>query len=84
MAGAVTVTVYSKPDCARCAMTLLVLDRAGIGYTVVDLATDAAARAYVTDVLGYAAAPVVVVDRDPGVHRTGFRRERIAALADHA
>jgi glutaredoxin-like protein NrdH len=76
-----SVTVYSKPDCAQCAMTLLALDRAGVPYAVVDLAEDDAARAYVVGELGYTAAPVVVVDGDPEVHWSGFRRDRIAALA---
>jgi glutaredoxin-like protein NrdH len=78
----VTVTVYSTPDCVQCRMTYLALERAGVGYTVVDLAADPAARRFVTDELGHTTAPVVVVDEDPSVHWSGFRRERIAALTE--
>lgn len=80
----VTVTVYSTPDCTQCRMTYVALERAGVPYTVVDLDRDAAARAYVTGVLGHTAAPVVVVDQDPVRHWSGFRPERIAALGRDA
>jgi glutaredoxin-like protein NrdH len=76
-----TVTVYSTPDCAQCRLTYLALERAGVDYTVVDLSRDAAARRYVTERLGHTTAPVVVVDGDPVVHWSGFRRELIARLA---
>jgi glutaredoxin-like protein NrdH len=75
-----TVTVYSTPDCMQCRMTVRALQQAGVGYRVVDLSTDAAAREHVRT-LGHTAAPVVVVDERPDVHWSGFRRERIAALA---
>jgi glutaredoxin-like protein NrdH len=78
-----TVTVYSTPNCVQCRMTYVALDKAGIGYTVVDVATNDNAREYVIDDLGYSAAPVVVVDQDPDNHWSGFRREKIAALATH-
>jgi glutaredoxin-like protein NrdH len=81
--GPRTVTVYSRPDCQQCRLTYVALDRAGIGYTVVDVTRHDAARRYVVDELGHAAAPVVVVDGDPGPvrHWSGFRPDRIAALA---
>jgi glutaredoxin-like protein NrdH len=78
-----TVTVYSTPNCVQCRMTYVALDKAGIGYTVVDVAANDDAREYVTGDLGYSAAPVVVVDQDPDNHWSGFRREKIAALATH-
>jgi len=77
-----TVTVYSRPDCQQCRLTYLALDRAGIGYAVVDLSRHDAARHHVVDELGHTAAPVVVVDGAPGQHWSGFRPDRIAALAD--
>jgi glutaredoxin-like protein NrdH len=77
----VTVTVYSTPDCVQCRLTYVALEKAGIAYTVVDLAQDAVARRYVTRDLGHTTAPVVVVDGEPVEHWSGFRRERIAALA---
>jgi glutaredoxin-like protein NrdH len=75
------VTVYSRPDCQQCRLTYVALDRAGIVYTVVDVTRHDAARRYVVDELGHAAAPVVVVDGDPARHWSGFRPDRIAALA---
>jgi glutaredoxin-like protein NrdH len=80
--GVTTVTVYSTPDCVQCRMTYVALERAGVEYTVVDLEHDAAARRYVTQELGHTTAPVVVVDGDPPVHWSGFRRDRIAALTE--
>ncbi len=77
-----TVTVYSTPDCVQCRLTVVALTKAGIDFTVVDLAQDATARRYVTHELGHTTAPVVVVDGEPPVHWSGFRRERIAALAE--
>lgn len=81
---AFTVTVYSTPNCQQCRMTYRALDQAGIGYVVVDVSGDEAAREYVTDELGYSAAPVVVVDQDPENHWSGFRREKITALVPPA
>ena len=78
----VTVTVYSTRDCVQCQMTFRALEAAGVGYRVVDVGQDTAARRYVVEELGYTAAPVVVVDQDPARHWSGFRRDRLAALAD--
>ena len=79
-----TVTVYSTgPGCMQCKMTYRALDQAGIGYTVVDVTDNPAAREYVMDELGHSTAPVVVVDQDLDHHWSGFRREKIAALATH-
>ena len=78
---ALSVTVYSTPHCQQCRMAYLALDRAGVPYTVVDLATNDAARAWVSDDLGHTQAPVVVVDQDPDNHWSGFRPDSITALA---
>ena len=72
-----TVTLYGKPACIQCAATERALDKQGIEYTKVDVSVDLDALDYVRD-LGYMQAPVVVVD---GEHWSGFRPERIAALA---
>lgn len=76
-----TLTVYTTPSCIRCTMTCQRLDKAGITYRTVDVTTDPAARSYVTDELGYTEAPVVVVDQDEDNHWSGFRLDRITALA---
>jgi len=78
-----TVRVYSTgPACMRCQMTQRALDKAGVAYQAIDLRTDQAARAYVTDELGHHEAPVVVVATGRGVvHWSGLRPDRIARLA---
>ena len=48
-------------------------------YTVVDVTLNAAALEYVSEDLGYSAAPIVVVDEHN--HWSGFRPDRITALA---
>ena len=73
------VTVFSKPACIQCTMTYKALDKAGVTYTVVDVTENAAALEYVTEDLGYSAAPIVVVNEHN--HWSGFRPNRIAALA---
>ncbi len=76
-----TVTVYSTPNCMQCKATYRQLDKLEIGYTVVNLADNEAARAWVTEDLGYSQAPVVVVDQDPDNHWGGYRPDRLSRLA---
>jgi glutaredoxin-like protein NrdH len=73
------VTVYTKPACVQCVATKRALDKDGIAYDLVDLTVDDAARDYVMS-LGYLQAPVVVT---PTAHWSGFRPDRLSALADH-
>lgn len=73
-----TITVYSKPACVQCNATYRALDKLGAEYTVVDISEDADARDYVMS-LGHLQAPVVIVDGD---HWSGYRPDRIKALAD--
>lgn len=75
-----TVTVYTKPSCVQCKMTYKALDKTGVTYDVVDITEDAQARDYVM-ALGYLQAPVVVAGGD---HWSGFRPDRIKALAGQA
>lgn len=77
---AVTVTVYSTPVCMQCKMTYLALDKAGIDYTIVDVSQSPEAAKWITEELGYAQAPVVVVDQDPDNHWSGFSPDKINAL----
>jgi glutaredoxin-like protein NrdH len=72
------ITVYSKPACVQCNATYRALDKLGADYTVVDISEDADARDYVMS-LGHLQAPVVIVD---GEHWSGYRPDRIKALAD--
>lgn len=75
-----TVTVYTKPACVQCTATYRALDKAGLDYSIVDISIDSDARDYVMS-LGYLQAPVVVAD---GETWSGFRPDRITALAAHA
>ncbi|MDY3128189.1 MAG: glutaredoxin-like protein NrdH [Corynebacterium sp.] len=72
-----SITLYTKPACVQCTATKKALDRAGLTYTAVDISLDEEARDYVM-ALGYVQAPVVEVN---GEHWSGFRPERIKALA---
>lgn len=72
-----SVTVYSKPVCIQCTATKREMERLGIAFKEVDLTKDAVALRRVID-LGYASAPVVEAG---GEHWSGFRPEKIAALA---
>jgi len=72
------ITVYSKPACVQCNATYRALDKLGADYTVVDISEDADARDYVMS-LGHLQAPVVIAD---GEHWSGYRPDRIKALAD--
>lgn len=71
-----TVTVYTKPGCVQCNATFKALDKAGIEYTEINVATDSDALAYVQS-LGYLAAPVVFAGQD---HWSGFRPDRIGRI----
>ncbi|KKO83908.1 glutaredoxin-like protein NrdH [Corynebacterium otitidis] len=74
------ITLYTKPACMQCNATKKALDRAGLDYEQVDVSTDDEARDYVL-ALGYLQAPVVEAN---GEHWSGFRPERIKALAQEA
>lgn len=75
------VTVYRKPDCVACDRTKLKLDKAGVEYTTVDIVADPGAYAYVTQVLGYSQAPVVVVNNGgEDEHWSGYQPPKIQEL----
>ena len=71
------ITVYTTPGCGGCTATKAALTDAGLPFEVVDLTADAAAYDKVTG-LGYSSAPVVIAGDS---HWSGFRPDRIAALA---
>jgi glutaredoxin-like protein NrdH len=77
-AETMTLTVYTKPACVQCNAVFRTLDRLGIKYRRVDISTDPQARGYVM-ALGYLAAPVVYAG--PDNHHSGFRPDRLKALA---
>ncbi|ORM37787.1 glutaredoxin-like protein NrdH [Williamsia sp. 1135] len=73
-----TITVYTKPACVQCNATYQALRKNNIPFEIVDIAADADARDALL-ALGYRQAPVVHVDADE--HWSGFRPDRIKALA---
>ena len=72
------IIVYTKPACVQCNAVFRVLDKMGLQYRSVDISTDPEARGYVM-ALGYLQAPVVYVG--PDNHHSGFRPDRLKALA---
>ncbi len=76
-----SITVYTKPSCVQCNATYRALDAKGISYEIVDLSESDAALEYVKE-LGYAQAPVVVVDDQD--HWSGFRPDKIERIAKRA
>jgi glutaredoxin-like protein NrdH len=71
------IVIYTKPGCQQCRLTAMSFDKAGIDYTSIDLTTNDAALDYVQD-LGYAQAPIVVVDDHH--HWSGFNPTEIERL----
>lgn len=71
-----TITVYSKPQCVQCDMTVRELDNRNIDYNLVDLTTEPQALNYVKE-LGYQSAPVVVAGTQ---HWSGFRPDKLKSL----
>lgn len=78
------ITVYSTPRCVQCKLTHSWLDSRGIPYRSVDLSQSPDDMAAVK-ALGYAAAPVVIVNNDGdvrnGKHFFGFRPDLLAEFA---
>lgn len=72
---ATIITIYTKPACPQCAATLRTLDRHRVPYRTVDTTADPDARDFVMAL----SAPVVYVS--PATHFSGFRPDRLAALA---
>ena len=72
------ITVYTKPACVQCNAVFRALDKMGIEYRRVDISADPEARDYVM-ALGYLQAPVVYAG--PDNHHSGFRPDRLTALA---
>lgn len=73
------IALYSKPECVQCDRTEKLLVSKGLKFTKIDITQDADAYKYVTENLGYSAAPVVVTEND---HWYGFRPDKIGELAN--
>lgn len=70
------VVVYSKPNCGACVATKRVLDKAGIGYRVVDVSGDSTARDMLVE-RGFSAMPVVAPTDDVASWFGGFQLQRL-------
>ena len=73
-----TITVYTKPGCSPCKLTVRKFEAAGLVPQVVDISTVPAALEYITAELGYAQAPVVVYEKDGSEdHWSGLNPDKI-------
>jgi glutaredoxin-like protein NrdH len=72
------ITVYTKPACVQCEAVFRALDKLGVQYQQVDISADPEALEYVM-ALGYLQVPVVYAG--PDSHFSGFRPDRLRALA---
>ena len=77
--------LYTLPGsvCLQCRFTKRLLEQLGVPYEDIPLAQDPDALAYVKS-LGYASAPVMVVDMGEGAtwSWTGYRPSQIELLAE--
>lgn len=71
------VTVYTNPNCVACDQTKRYLDRVGIPYEVVDLATNPEAAEMVI-AKGHKQAPVVITDKNEW---SGFKLAQLSDLS---
>lgn len=77
------VTVYTKPRCVQCDHTKKRFDKRVIPYDTVDITEDDAAYAFITQGLGYQAAPVVCVGENGAVANwSGYRPDLIDSLLE--
>lgn len=75
------ITIYSQPACQPCRLTKKLLDSKGLAYTEVDVLSDDAAYAYITEELGARNVPVVVTDQGDVWKGIDQARTGILALA---
>ena len=78
-----TITVYTKPGCGPCKLTIRKFEAAGLTPQIVDITTSPAALEYISEELGYAQAPVVVYEKDGSEdHWSGLRPDKINELIE--
>lgn len=79
------IIVYTLPNCIQCRQTKKLLTNLELGFKEVDLKNDEVAYKFVTEKLGYKAAPVIVVYGEDGQvvdHWSGFDPDRIGGYDD--
>lgn len=78
-----TVTLYTAPGCADCTAAARSMDKKGIPFRPVDVATDLAALDYVRG-LGHQRVPMTVVTDEDGAvldYWSGYRPDKLMALS---
>ena len=73
------IKIYAKNNCMPCKMTKNLLDKFGIAYEEINIEDNEKARTYVSEVLGYKTAPVVVTEND---NWAGFNPNNIRGLLE--
>lgn len=79
------ITVYTLPNCIQCRQTKKLLTNLELEFEEVDLTKDEDSYRFVTEKLGYKAAPVIVVYGEDGQvvdHWSGFNPDRIEGYDD--
>ena len=74
------ITVYTLPNCVQCNQTKKLLTKLELGFDIVDLTQNEEDYRFVTEHLGYKAAPVIIVRDDEGNvvdHWSGFDPDKI-------
>lgn len=73
------IKIYTKNNCMPCKMTKNLFDKFGIAYEEINIEENEKARTYVSEVLGYKTAPVVVTEND---NWAGFNPNNIRGLLE--
>ena len=73
------IKVYTKYNSMPCKMTKNLFKKFGIAYEEINIEDNEKARTYVSEVLGYKTAPVVVTENDSWA---GFNPNNIRSLLD--
>ena len=69
--------IFTTPACVQCETTKRYLDRQGVDYEVIDLATNVDAMEEIKE-KGFTQAPVVMTDNDMW---SGFRLDKLKRFA---
>jgi glutaredoxin 3 len=73
--GKIRVKVYSTPTCPYCAMTKDFLNKHGVDFEDIDVASDQKAATYIIEKSGQMAVPIIEID---GEIIVGFDKEAIS------
>jgi glutaredoxin-like protein NrdH len=77
------VEVYSKPACVQCVQSKRMLEKFNINYVEYDVIDNADAYDFVVNILGYRAAPVIVIRNSEGEVAeswSGFNPDKLSEL----